>query len=243
MTKKSSDDGRFYLISENLKAVRETLCEALARAGRREGDARLMAVTKTVDAERVNFAVSQGVDLIGENRVQEFLEKRGDLNLSGCEAHLIGHLQSNKANKIVGAVDMIQSVDSIAIAKKISDCSLARSLVTGVLIEINIGEEAAKSGFLRERALEAAHEISGLPGVRVEGLMCVPPAGCGEEETDRYFASMHKLFIDIGSKRWDNCNMHILSQGMSDDYERAAANGSTLVRIGSAIFGSRAVRP
>ncbi len=230
-------------IRENLKAISQTMAEAAAASGRRPEDVRLLGVTKTVPPDRINAAIEAGVDAIGENRVQEFLGKRDSLHLDGVGVHLIGHLQTNKVSKIVGLVDMIESIDSVHLARAVSEASLKCGLVTDVLVEVNIGREEAKSGVFQENLEEVLEEIRPFPGIRVRGLMTVPPILETEREKRAVFARMYKLFIDIRAKNRDNGTMDVLSMGMSGDYREAILEGATLVRIGSALFGRRVYPP
>lgn len=237
-----SDSERFGNIEENLKIIREDIAKAAFESGRNEDDVMLMAVTKTVEAKFINHAIACGINLIGENKVQEFLLKEPELNLDSCKAHLIGHLQSNKVKKIVGKVDMIQSVDSVNIAAEIAKRSVEAGVVTKVLLEVNAGDEESKFGFSADEIFEKSHEIASIPGISVDGLMCVAPICENDAEIRRVFANMHRLFIDIGSKKIDNISMNVLSMGMSGDYRQAILEGANLVRVGSAIFGARIYR-
>ncbi len=230
---------RCECIDENLKRIRENIAVAAKGSGRDESAVKLMAVTKTVEPYFINHAISRGIDLIGENRVQELMSKKDDLHLDGVDVHLIGHLQTNKVKQIVGEVSTIQSVDSVKVAKEISKQSLAKDLITDVLLEVNIGEEDSKSGVTYDSAVDICHEISEFPGIRVQGLMAIPPICDDNVELRRFFYNMHKLFVDIESKKIDNINMHILSMGMSSDYSEAILEGANLVRVGSAMFGAR----
>lgn len=248
MTEKSSAEAA---VRENLLRIEEDIQAACHKAGRRREEVTLMGVTKTVDPERINAALRAGVRCIGENRVQEFLGKRDQLELDGVEAHLIGHLQTNKVRQVVGRVSMIQSVDSLRVARAISEASLKQkgdpaaleavrqTGVTPVLVEVNIGGEEAKSGVSPQDLEELLEEVSSLPGIQVRGLMTVPPIFNSEAEKRRIFSNMYKLFIDIRAKNRDNGVMDILSMGMSGDYTQAILEGSTMVRIGSALFGKR----
>lgn len=237
-----SDEQRFSAIEENLKIINEDIAEAAVRAGRNPSDVRLMAVTKTVESRFINHAISNGIDLIGENKVQEILLKETELNLENCKAHLIGHLQSNKVKKIVGKVDTIQSVDSVSIAKEIGKRSLEAGITTKILLEVNAGNEESKFGFSHEELFEKACEISEIGGITIDGLMCVAPICEKEAELRDVFSNMHRMFIDIGNKKMDNINMNVLSMGMSVDYKQAILEGANLVRVGSAIFGMRIYR-
>lgn len=238
MTEKLLDKG-FERVGENLKVVRENIAEAAIRSGRKPEEIKLMAVTKTVEPEYINYAISQGIDLIGENKVQEFMSKKEFLNLENCEAHLIGHLQTNKVKKIVGEVSMIQSLDSLHLAEEISNRSNALGIVTDVLIEVNIGGEDCKTGLEMSKLEELIYAAAEMPGIKVKGLMTVPPFSEDSEQARGFFKNMYKLFIDMRSKKIDNISMDILSMGMSGDYCQAVEEGSTLVRVGSAIFGNR----
>lgn len=237
-----SDNERFAAIEENLKFIRADIAEAAVRSGRTVQDISLMAVTKTVESRFINHAIKCGINLIGENKVQELLLKESELNLGNCRAHLIGHLQSNKVKKIVGHVDTIQSVDSLSIAKEIGKRSIEAGITTKILLEVNAGSEDSKFGFSADELFERACEISEIDGVCIDGLMCVAPICEKETEIRSIFSNMHRLFIDIGAKKMDNVNMNVLSMGMSGDYEYAILEGANLVRVGSAIFGARIYR-
>ncbi len=236
---KSLIDPAFENISENLKVIRERVSKAALASGRGEDEVRLMAVTKTIEPARINYAISQGVDLIGENRVQEFQSKIDELDMTNCKAHLIGHLQSNKAKKIVGAVDVIQSVDTVSIAKEIAKHAVNSGITQKVLLEVNIGCEWSKFGFDISEVPERAAEIAQISGIRVKVLMCVAPIWHNNKKVCDICENRHKLYIDICNKKIDNINMEILSMGMSGDYETAILAGANLVRVGSAIFGPR----
>ena len=238
MTACSCDDTAF--VRENLQRIEEQIQAACDAAGRRRDEVTLMAVTKTVDAARINEAIAAGITHIGENRVQEFLEKRDALNLDGVQAHLIGHLQTNKVRRIVGQVDMIQSIDSVRLAQAVSDASLNTERgCTDVLLEVNIGNEESKSGAALSELPALLEATAAMKGIRVRGLMAIPPILQTEHEKRAVFEQMYKLFVDIRGKNVDNRTMEILSMGMSMDYVEAIREGSTMVRIGSAIFGKR----
>ncbi|MEE1012662.1 MAG: YggS family pyridoxal phosphate-dependent enzyme [Acutalibacteraceae bacterium] len=237
-----SDNERFSAIEENLKIIREDIANAALISGRNPEDINLMAVTKTVESKFINHAIKNGIDLIGENKVQEFLLKKDELNLENCKPHLIGHLQSNKVKKIVGFVDTIQSVDSVSIAKEIGKRSLEAGVTTKILLEVNVGNEESKFGFTSDELFEKACEISEIDGLCINGLMCVAPICEKDAEIRAVFSNMHRMFIDIGAKKIDNINMNVLSMGMSGDYKQAIIEGANLVRVGSAIFGARIYR-
>lgn len=225
------------IFDENYKRVCENIAAAAEKSGRSPADITLLAATKTVDAEVINHAIKSGIEYIGENRVQEFLSKE-PLYLP-VHKHFIGHLQTNKVKDIVGRVEMIHSVDSLHLAEEISKQSLKRGVISDLLIEINVGGEQSKYGFNPENALIAAEQTACLPGVRLRGLMAIPPVCENAADNVKFFEIMHKLFIDIKSKKIDNSNIDTLSMGMSDDYAAAIECGATLVRIGTALFGRR----
>lgn len=239
MMEKSYLDKRQEDICYNLDVINEKIAEAAIKSGRVPENVRLMAVTKTVDPMFINMALGHGVTLIGENRVQELLRKKDELHLDGVEKHLIGHLQTNKAGQIVGVADMIQSVDSVKIAKEIAKQSIKRGVSTDVLLEINIGGEESKTGFDKSEFLESVYQISEIEGINVKGIMSVPPICENNTILCKFFENIYNIYVDIKGKKIDNINMQILSMGMSGDYEQAILCGSTLVRIGSAIFGPR----
>ncbi len=226
-------------IARNLDDVRARIEAAARRAGRSPDDVTLMAVTKTKPASDVNAALAHGVGVIGENRVQELLSKLPDIRLSGQKVHIIGHLQTNKVHQIIDKVDMIQSVDSVHLAEEIEKQAAKHEKVQDVLIEVNIGGEAAKSGVAPSKLRDLLTAADKLPHVHVCGLMTVPPRCENKEDVRPYFSAMRKLFIDIASEKSDNRNMQILSMGMSGDFETAVEEGSTMVRVGTSIFGKR----
>ena len=237
-----SDSNRISDITENYKEITEKIAACAEKSGRTASDIRFMAVTKTVEPVYINHALSLGIDLIGENRVQEFLGKKDELKLDGVEKHLIGHLQTNKVRQIVGEVDSIDGVDSVKVAKEIGKVSQKTGITTDILLEVNIGAEESKFGFTPEYTKEAVYEIAEIAGVRVKGLMAVPPI-CDDSVKNRvFFENMYQLFIDIGAKKIHNINMEILSMGMSGDYDQAILSGANMVRVGSALFGARNYR-
>jgi len=219
--------------------VRDNIAEAAIRSGRSADDIKLVAVTKTKPVEDIRQAVAAGVDAIGENRVQEMLEKRECGAYEGAPLHFIGHLQSNKVNKIVGVCDMIESVSSKTLLESIGRRSEALGVVQDVLVEVNIGREPQKSGILPEQTEELIACASQIKGIKVHGLMAIPPEYSKNEENCYYFDIMFKLFVDISAKKYDNVSVRLLSMGMSDSYIDAIRAGSNMVRIGSALFGQR----
>lgn len=239
MTEKLSVEKRFDDISYNLEFIRNEIATAAKASGRNPEDIKLMAVTKTVEPIFINHAIECGIDLIGENKVQEFLSKKEHLRLDNCQAHLIGHLQTNKVRQIVGNVSMIQSVDSVKLAREISKQSVKNNIVTDCLIEINIGEEESKTGLSYDLIMPLIEEISSLEAINVKGLMSIPPICDDDRQLFKYFEKMNDLFIDIKAQNIDNIDMSILSMGMSGDFRQAILCGSNLVRVGSSIFGRR----
>ncbi len=240
MTTNSFDVSHFEVISENLKRIKNEISEGAIKSNRSPDDVRLMAVTKTVCPEYINYAIDNcGIDLIGENKVQEFLSKRDLLHLEGVEKHLIGHLQTNKVKKIVDQVDMIQSVDSLRVAQSISNEAVKGDFEAKVLLEINIGDEESKTGFDKALFEESLTEISSLPNLKVKGLMTIPPICENTLELEKYFEKMSNYYEEIKNGSYANFDFEILSMGMSGDYKEAILHGSNLVRVGSAIFGAR----
>jgi len=226
-------------IADNVARIRERIAAAALSAGRKPEEIRLVAASKMNDAERVRQAIAAGVDICGENRVQELLEKKKLNAYDGCAVHMIGHLQKNKVKQVVGAVDMIQSADSAELLTLIDKQAAKLSILQPVLLEVNIGGEASKSGVAPEDLPALLEHAAALPNLQVRGLMAIPPV---EEKTGgnrAYFARMQQLFIDIRAKKYDNVLMAELSMGMSGDFEDAVREGATLVRVGSAIFGPR----
>ncbi len=242
MTENILNDPRFNAIEENYKIIRENIAKSASVSGREAKDIKFMAVTKTVEPKYINHALSLGIDLIGENKVQEFLSKKDELNLDGVKKHLIGHLQSNKVKKIVGEVDMIESVDSVDIAREIGKQSVKSGFCTDILIEVNIGGEESKTGMELSVLNDSLYEIAEIDGVRIRGLMAVPPICPDKSKLRSYFEDMYKLYVDFRGKNIDNVSMEILSLGMSSDYAEAIECGSNLVRVGSALFGMRSYR-
>ena len=220
---------RFAEIGEQIRAAAD---------GR---DVRMLAATKTVSAERINFAIDHlGLDLIGENRVQELLEKYNSLHKENLEIHFIGRLQTNKVKYIVDKVDMIESVDSLRLAEEISKRSLKIGKVMDVLIEVNVGGEESKGGIAAAELSEFWDAVSALEGIRLCGIMVIPPRCEENEDPKKYFLESFQIFLDIRKKKHHNIRRPlILSMGMSDTYVPAIECGSDQVRLGSALFGNR----
>lgn len=232
-------------IGERVRRVREKMAEAALRSGRRPDEIFLVAASKTKDAAAVREAVAAGVDACGENRVNELEEKAALGAYDGAPKHFIGHLQTNKVNKVVGLADLIQSVTSRELLTRIDARAGQLGIVQPVLLQVNIGREETKGGFLPEETDEAVCFAAALPHLRVEGLMAIPPAW--ERVSDcwpgtkkyPYFDEMYQLYLDISGKKYDNTHIWCLSMGMSGDFAQAIEAGANLVRVGSAIFGKR----
>lgn len=221
----------------NLTDVLERLDNALAKTGKSREDIILLAATKTVDSDTINYAISKGITYIGENKVQELLSKENDI--CDCHRHFIGHLQTNKVKDIIGKVEMIHSVDSLKLAKEISKQAMKTDKTMDILLEVNIANEESKWGFKATETENAVREISALPNLKIRGLMAIPPICNDAEENRQYFRQMKKLFVDISTKNIDNSSMDILSMGMSDDFDIAVSEGANLIRLGTALFGKR----
>lgn len=220
-------------ICENYKKTLYDVFDAKAKYRKNDDVLKLMIVTKTVPAEAVNKVIECGAGLIGENRVQEYLEKK-DAYLP-AEVHFIGHLQRNKIKYIINSVKCIQSVDSVELASEINKHAEKNGIVMDILAEVNIGAEESKSGVAPDEVEELIFSLSEFSSIKVKGLMTIPP----KNNNKAYFEKMQILFNDMQNKRIKNVSMDILSMGMSADYVEAIKYGSNIVRIGSGIFGSR----
>lgn len=231
---------RCRAIAENYQRIIEQVEKAAVRSGRSPEEITVLAATKTVDPVYINHAIDLGITTIGENRVQELLLKYDQIHrdrLSAC--HFIGHLQTNKVRQIVGKVDMIQSVDSMRLAEEISKRSVQIGMRTDILLEVNVGNEMSKSGFSADEIVEKAHQISTFEGVKVKGIMSIPPICSDNAQIRAFFKLLYKLFIDIKAEKIDNSTIDFISMGMSSDFSIAIEEGANIVRIGSALFGAR----
>ena len=226
-------------ISENIAAIRAKMNEAAIAAGRNPSEILLCAATKMNDASRVREAIAAGIRCCGENKVQELTAKLSENAYEGSDIHFIGHLQTNKVKQVVGNVSLIQSVDSLRLLEAIEKEAAKKGIVQDVLLEINIGEEASKSGLRLEEIYEMLEKVAVSTAVRVRGLMAIPPICENPGDNNKFFQEMCNLSVDITAKKYDNVCMEILSMGMSDDYADAIAHGSTMIRVGTAIFGAR----
>ncbi|MEG2377498.1 MAG: YggS family pyridoxal phosphate-dependent enzyme [Clostridia bacterium] len=226
-------------IAENIKIVRAKVAEAAIKSGRNPSDITLVAATKMNDADRVMEAVRAGIDAAGENRVQELLQKFEEGAYNGVPLHFIGALQTNKVKYIVGKVSLIQSVDSIKLAREIGKAALKCGITQDILVEINIGGEESKSGIAPNEIDEFMETLSQIDGIKTRGLMTIPPILGNTHANAPFFQKMRQLFVDIGTKKYDNISMDFLSMGMSDDYCEAVLCGANMVRVGTGIFGRR----
>ena len=226
-------------IAENVAAVRRRLEEAAAAAGRDPKTIQLCAATKMNDADAVRQAIRAGVDCCGENRVQELTQKLAQNAYEGAPVHFIGHLQTNKVKQVVGKVDLIQSVDSLHLLEAINREAARQGIRQNILLEVNIGQEAAKSGFDAGDILPLMDRIGIFSNICVKGLMTIPPISLNSGDNLKFFQKMFQISVDIQRKINDNALVDCLSMGMSNDYPDAIASGSTMIRVGTAIFGAR----
>ncbi len=229
------------LLTDTALNVNETLEKiklSAEKAGRDPSEIRLMAVTKTVPPEKVNEAIAAGCDLLGENRVQELLEKYEYYDKT-AEIHFIGSLQTNKVKYIVDKVSMIESVDSLKLAEEIEKRCAKIDKIMDVLLEVNIASEESKSGFSPDEVISVSEEISKFPHLRLRGLMTIGKFGAEISETKQYFEKMSQLLVDLKSKNIYNIYINVLSMGMSADYELGVETGATIVRVGRGLFGER----
>ena len=226
-------------IAENIARIRAQIAEAAAAAGRRPEEITLCAATKMNDANNVRQAIAAGVDCCGENRVQELVKKRSENAYDGAPVHFIGHLQTNKVKQVVGKVDLIQSVDSMRLLEAIAKEAAKQDICQEILLEVNIGGEDNKTGASREELYRMLEKMGDFPSVRCRGLMTVPPICENSADSVKFFQEMCNICVDIRAKKYDNVLADILSMGMSGDYREAITCGSTMIRVGTAIFGAR----
>ncbi len=226
------------MVEEQLREVRERIRAACERVGRDPEEVTLVAVSKTKPVEMLKEAYDAGARDFGENKVQEMMDKQGELP-DDIRWHMIGHLQRNKVKYLIGNVVLIHSVDSLRLAQEISDQSVKRGVDTDILIEVNIAGEETKFGISRDETFSLVEEAAKLPGIHIKGLMVIAPFVEDPEENRSYFREIRELSVDIASKKIDNVSMFMLSMGMTGDYEVAVEEGATLVRVGTGIFGER----
>lgn len=226
------------VIGKNIERVRGKIADAAGKSGRSLSDVRLMAVTKTVDDERIMEAIEVGVDIIGENYVQEAkrkIEKMG----KNVEWHLIGHLQTNKAKYAVRLFDMIHSVDRLGVAVELDKRAKLAGNLMKILVEVNLSGEESKSGASREGVIDLIRDVSLLENLSIKGLMTMPPWFDEPEDARPYFAALRELRDRVAEKNINGVHMDELSMGMTGDYAVAVEEGATIVRVGRAIFGER----
>ena len=225
-------------IAENIAAVRENIAAACRDAGRDESEITLVGASKMNDAAACRAAIAAGIDVLGENRVQEMTQKLSEGAYEGAPLHFIGHLQRNKVKQVVGKVALIQSVGSMELLEEIEKTAAKLGLVQDILLEVNIAGEEAKSGFAPEELFAAAEKTKELDHVRLRGIMTIPPFDSDRDTNIQYFNKVRTLYVDINTKLFHN-ELEYLSMGMSGDYEDAIRAGATMVRVGTAIFGAR----
>ena len=226
-------------IAQNIAAIKENIARAASAAGRDPAEILLCAATKMNYAEAVRQAIAAGVDCCGENRVQELTAKLAEHAYTGAPVHFIGRLQTNKVKQVVGKVDLIQSVDRLKLLEAVHAEAARQGIVQDILLQINIGREESKGGFLAEELPALLPTLGNYPNIRVLGLMAIPPICQDATKNDKFFQEMYRIGVDIRAKKYDNVWVNIMSMGMSDDYESAIRCGSTMIRVGTAIFGAR----
>ncbi|MBO5869045.1 MAG: YggS family pyridoxal phosphate-dependent enzyme [Oscillospiraceae bacterium] len=226
-------------ISENVAYVKSQIREAAIAAGRNPEEILLCAATKMNDADAVREAIAAGVDCCGENRVQELTAKLAQGAYTGAPVHFIGHLQTNKVRQVVGQVDLIQSVDSLRLLVAIQKEAEKQNILQDILLEINIANEENKTGFDISEIYGILEKASDFPNIRIKGFMAIPPICHFPGENRKFFQKIYQLTVDITTKKYDNISVDILSMGMSGDFQDAIACGSTMIRVGTAIFGAR----
>ena len=226
-------------IAENVAKILLDIEQAAIAAGRDPKQITLCAATKMNDADRVREAIAAGVRCCGENKVQELTAKLAENAYEGSDIHFIGHLQTNKVKQVVGKVSLIQSVDSLRLLAAIEKEAAKLGIVQDILLEVNIGEEESKSGLQISEIYEMLEKVAVSSNLQVRGLMAIPPICQNPGDNNKFFQEMCALAVDIQAKKYDNVCMEVLSMGMSDDYADAIAHGSTMIRVGTAIFGAR----
>ena len=226
-------------IAENVAAIRRQMREAALACGRDPDTVLLCAATKMNDSDAIRQAIAAGVDCCGENRVQELVQKQSEHAYEGAPVHFIGHLQTNKVKQVVGKVDLIQSVDSLRLLAAIDKEAARQGVCQGILLEVNVGNEESKTGFAPEEIHGILEKIGDFPNLQVRGLMAIPPICEKSADSVKFFQEMYNLCVDIKRKKYDNVWVDVLSMGMSDDFREAIACGSTMIRVGTAIFGAR----
>lgn len=227
-----------HFIYENCEKIKMRVHAAAQRSGRNPENIRVIAVSKTIDVERITKALEWGITDLGENRVQELCDKFDIINIK-CNWHLIGHLQTNKVKYILDKVSMIHSLDRLELANEIQKRAEKAGRITEVLVQVNIAAEDSKFGICPENTLDFIRELSKMGNIKVKGLMTIAPLTENSEDIRWVFAGLRKLLIDIREENIDNIDMDYLSMGMSNDFEVAIEEGANIVRIGTALFGKR----
>ena len=230
----------YELIAENVAAVKENMRQAALAAGRNPEEITLVAAIKVQTSETIRNAIKAGITVCGENRVQELVAHLEDNAYEGAKVHFIGHLQTNKVKFVVGKVDMIESIDSVRLMDAVEKQAAKVDVIQDILLEVNIGDEESKGGAAIDEVMALATHAMECPHLRLRGIMCIPPAASTEEENRGFFKETYQLFVDMKEKLGDNNpNIDCISMGMSGDYPLAIEGGSTMVRVGTALFGAR----
>jgi pyridoxal phosphate enzyme (YggS family) len=230
----------YEVIAENVAAVKENMRQAALAAGRNPEDITLVAATKVQTSETIRNAIKAGITVCGENRVQELVAHLEDNAYEGAKVHFIGHLQTNKVKFVVGKVDMIESIDSVRLMDAVEKQAAKVDVIQDILLEVNIGDEESKGGAAIDEVMALATHAMECPHLRLRGIMCIPPAASTDEENRGFFKETYQLFVDMKEKLGDNNpNIDCISMGMSGDYPLAIEGGSTMVRVGTALFGAR----
>ena len=230
----------YEVIAENVAAVKENMRQAALAAGRNPEEITLVAATKVQTSETIRNAIKAGITVCGENRVQELVAHLEDNAYEGAKVHFIGHLQTNKVKFVVGKVDMIESIDSLRLMDAVEKQAAKVDVIQDILLEVNIGDEESKGGAAIDEVMALATHAMECPHLRLRGIMCIPPAASTDEENRGFFKETYQLFVDMKEKLGDNNpNIDCISMGMSGDYPLAIEGGSTMVRVGTALFGAR----
>ncbi len=226
------------MLTQNYDKVEAVIVDACKESNRNREDVTLIAVSKTKPISMLQEIYDHGCRHFGENKVQELVEKYESMP-KDIKWHMIGHLQRNKVKYIVDKVALIHSVDSLRLAEEISKEAVKKNVEVDILIEVNVAEEETKFGITTDETIELVKQIAVLPGIHIKGLMTIAPYVEDAKENQRYFAQLKQLSVDISAKNIDNVSMGVLSMGMTGDYTVAIAEGATLVRVGTGIFGER----
>ena len=226
------------MVIDNYNFIKEDIIKTAKECGRNPEDITLIAVSKTKPLSDIEELITIGVKDFGENKVQELCDKYENVS-TPVDFHLIGHLQTNKVKYVVDKVCKIHSVDSIKLAKEIQKEAAKKDVISQILIEVNVAEEDSKFGLKVSEVIPFVEEVSTYPNIHINGLMTIAPFVENPEDNRQYFHTLKQLSLDIKSKNIDNVSMNVLSMGMTNDYKIAIEEGSTMVRVGTAIFGAR----